>query len=122
MATLSLTVNGRKFDVAFYWDTTLTSYPVQFIHYEGRRVGLFDVNDNTDTIYFDSVTMFELFGPEFNADNFGIGITFGRFYREGLTNEEYNRQKNETNIMLKSADEVFKMYLDKEIYNKNNAL
>ena len=122
MATLSVNVNGRKFDVAFYWDATLTSYPVQFIHYEGRRVGLFDVNDDTDTIYFDSVTMFELFGPEFNADNFGIGITFGRFVREGLTNEEYNRQKHETNVMLKSADEVFKMYSDKEIYNKNNAL
>lgn len=119
MATLSLTVNGRKFDVAFYWVATLTSYPVQFIYYEGRRVGLYDVNDDTDTIYFDSVTMFELFGQEFNVDNFGIGITFGRFDRTGLTNEEYNRQKHETNEMLKSADEVFKLYLDKE---KNNPL
>lgn len=119
MATLSLNVNGRKFKVEFYWDATLTSYPVQFIHYEGRRVGLFDINDDTDTIYFDSVTMFELFGPEFNVDNFGIGITFGRFDRTGLTNEEYNRQKHETNEMLKSADEVFKLYLDKE---KNNSL
>jgi hypothetical protein len=122
MATLTLTVNGCKFDVAHYWDNTLTSYPVQFIYYQGRRVGLFDRDDDNDTIYFDSVTMFELFGPEFNADNFGIGITFGRFDRGGLSNEEYNRQKNETNVMLKSADEVFKMYLDKEIYNKNNAL
>ena len=119
MATLSLTINGLKFDVAFYWDATLTSYPVQFICYEGRRVGLYDVNDDNDTIYFDSVTMFELFGPEFNVDNFGIGITFGRFDRTGLTNEEYNRQKHETNEMLKSADEVFKLYLDKE---KNNPL
>ena len=122
MATLSLTVNGRKFDVKFFWDATLTSYPVQFIYYHGRRVGLYDVNDDTDTIYFDSVTMFELFGQEFNVDNFGIGITFGRFDRTGLTNEEYNRQKNETNEMLRSADEVFKLYLDKEIYNKNNSL
>jgi hypothetical protein len=56
------------------------------------------------------------------VDNFGIGITFGRFVREGLTNEEYNQQKHETNVMLKSADEVFKMYLEKDIYNKNNAL
>lgn len=119
MATLGFSVNGRNFDVAFYWDATLTSYPVQFIYYEGRRVGLFDVNDNTDTIYFDSVTMFELFGPEFNVDNFGIGITFGRFDREGLTNEEYNRQKNETNEMIRSANEVFKMYLEKE---RNNPL
>jgi hypothetical protein len=122
MATLTLTVNGHTFDVAHYWDNTLTSYPVQFIYYQGRRVGLFDRDDDNDTIYFDSVTMFELFGPEFNADNFGIGITFGRFDREGLSNEEYNRQKNETNVMLKSADEVFKMYLDKEIYKLNNAL
>jgi len=122
MATLTLTVNGCKFDVAHYWDDMLTSYPVQFIYYQGRRVGLFNRDNDTDTIYFDSVTMFELFGQEFNVDNFGIGITFGRFDREGLSNEEYNRQKNETNVMLKSADEVFKMYLDKEIYKLNNAL
>ena len=119
MATLGFTINGRKFDVKFFWDNTLTCYPVQFIYFNGRRVGLFDKDDDTDTIYFDSVTMFELFGQEFNVDNFGIGITFGRFDRTGLTNEEYNRQKHETNEMLKSADEVFTLYLDKE---KNNPL
>ena len=120
MATLSLTVNGRKFDVAFYWDTTLTSYPVQFIYYEGRRVGLYDRNDDNSTIYFDSITMFDIFGPEFNADNFSVGITFGRFDKTGLTVDQYNKQQNETNLLLARGHDIFQEFSFKEHYRKNN--
>lgn len=87
MATLHFILHARKFTVGFEWNQTLTSYPVQFIYLDGRRVGVFDTNDDCDTIYFDSVTMVELFGQEFNVDNFGIGITFGYFNKTGLTTE-----------------------------------
>jgi hypothetical protein len=81
------------------------------LYWEGRRVGLFDTNDDFDTSYFDSVTMVELFGHEFNEDNFGIGITFGKFNQTGLTDKECNEKQNTMNIQIKSADEVFQSYL-----------
>lgn len=111
MATIHFIIHNCKFTVGFEWDQTLTSYPVQFIYLEGRRVGLFDINDDFHTIYFDSVTMFELFGQEFNVDNFGIGITFGKFNSTGLTPEECNQRKQLLNTQIKSAGEVFQSYL-----------
>jgi hypothetical protein len=115
MSTLHFILHARKFTVGFEWNPTLTSYPVQFIYQDGRRVGLFNTNDDFDTSYFDSVTMCELFGQEFNVDNFGIGITFGKFNSTGLTTEECNQRKQLINTQLKSADEVFQSYLAKDL-------
>ena len=110
MATISFTIIGYKFDVHFEWNEALTDYPVQFIYYNGRRVGLFDVNDDHNTIYFNTPTMIELFGPEFNADNFSIGITFGLFRSDGMTNKQIYAKKNELDAMIQGAADVFQLY------------
>ena len=110
MATIGFTIIGHKFDVHFEWNKELTSYPVQFIYFNGRRVGLFDVNDDHNTIYFNPPTMLELFGSEFNADNFSIGITFGLFHSDGMTNKEITTKKNELDKMMQDAADVFQLY------------
>jgi hypothetical protein len=78
------------------------------------------VTGDMDSIYFDSVTMFELFGQEFNKDNFPVGITFGRFDKTGLTLDQYNKQQNETNLMLARGHDIFQEFLCKDYYRKNN--
>jgi hypothetical protein len=114
MAFTSFNILGHQFDIKFEWDQSLTSYPVQFIFFQGRRVGLFDENDNTDTLYFDAVTMTELFGSEFTPEYFSIGINFGLFDQTNLTLDEINDKKQAINIMIKSADDVLQLYFSKD--------
>jgi hypothetical protein len=116
----SITINECLFDIVEEYDQTLVTYPIHFLYYNNRRVGLFIRPNDTDTIYFDSVTMFELFGQDFNADNFSIGITFGRFDRTGLTVDQFNKQKNETNLTLARAHDHFQEFSSKEHYRMNN--
>ena len=110
MATISFIIIGHKFDVHFEWNQDLTCYPVQFIYYKGRRVGLFDVNDDHNTIYFNPATMLDIFGQDFNADNFSIGITFGLFHTEGMTSDEIINKKKDIDNMTQGAADVFKLY------------
>ena len=110
MAISYFKILGHQFDVKFEWDPTCTSYPVQFIFFNERRVGLFDENDNTNTIYFDSVTMTQLLGEQYTSEHFSIGINFGLFDETGLTIDEINDKKQSMNIMIKSAKDVLQLY------------
>ena len=117
---MAIRINDYTFDVYVEHDQSLWFDPIHFIYYKNDRVGLYVIPGIADTIYFDSITMFKLFGQEFNADNFSIGITFGRFDRAGLTNEQYNKRKNETDRLLKRGDDLFKDFALKEEYKRNN--
>ena len=114
MAFTSFNILGHQFDIKFEWDQSLTSYPVQFIFFQGRRVGLFDENDNTNTIYFDSTTMTELLGHVYTPEYFSIGINFGLFDQTNLTIDEINDKKDAINIMIKSASTVLQLYFSKD--------
>ena len=115
----TITINELLFNVVVERDHSVVPYPVHFLYYKNQRVGLYVVSGDMDSIYFDSVTMFELFGQEFNKDNFPVGITFGRFDKTGLTVDQYNKQKNETNILLTRGHDIFQEFLCKD-YRKNN--
>lgn len=117
---MAIHINDYTFDVGVEHDQSLWFDPIQFIYYNNKRVGLYVIFGNADTIYFDSLTMFNLFGQDFNADNFSIGITFGRFDRTGLTNEQYNKRMNETNLLLKRGHDIFQDFASKEEYRRNN--
>lgn len=116
----TITINECLFNVVVERDRSLVPYPVHFLYYNDRRVGLYVVPGDMDSIYFDSVTMFELFGQEFNKDKFPVGVTFGRFDKTGLTLDQYNKQTNETNLMLTRGHDIFQEFLCKEYYKKNN--
>jgi hypothetical protein len=116
----TITINECLFNVVVERDHSLVSYPVHFLYYNNQRVGLYVVPGDMDSIYFDSVTMFELFGQEFNVANFPVGITFGRFDKTGLTVDQYNKQKNETNLLLARGHDIFQEFLGKDYYRKNN--
>jgi hypothetical protein len=107
----TITINECLFNVVVERDHP---YPVHFLYYKGRRVGLYVVPGDMDSIYFDSVTMFELFGQEFNKDNFPGGITFGRFDKTGLTLDQYNKRQNETNLLLAKGHDIFQEFLYKD--------
>jgi len=113
MAFISFNILGHQFDIKFEWNQSLTSYPVQFIFFQGRRVGLFDENDNIDTLYFDSTTMTELFGDAYTSEHFSIGVNFGGFDPTGLTLAEINCKKDAINTIIFSAENVFQLYKDK---------
>jgi hypothetical protein len=116
----TITINECLFNVVVERDRSLVPYPVHFLYYKGQRVGLYVVPGDMDTIYFDSVTMFELFGQDFNKDKFPVGITFGRFDKTGLTLDQYNKKQNETNLLMARGHDVFQEFLCKEYYKKNN--
>jgi hypothetical protein len=110
----TITINECLFNVVVERDQTIVPYSVHFLYYNHQRVGLYVVTGDMDSIYFDSVTMFELFGQEFNKDNFPVGITFGRFDKTGLTLDQYNKQKNETNLLLARGHDIFQEFLCKD--------
>jgi len=114
MAFTSFNILGHQFDIKFEWDQTLTSYPVQFIFFQGRRVGLFDENDNTDTLYFDSTTMTELFGDAYTSEYFSIGVNFGLFHQTGLSIAQINDKKQAINMICDSASNVLQLYFNKD--------
>ena len=114
MAFTSFNILGHQFDIKFEWNQMLTSYPVQFIFFKGRRVGLFDENDNTDTLYFDSTTMTELFGDAYTPEYFSIGINFGLFDQTGLTIDQINIKKQSINTIIESAENVFQLYFNND--------
>jgi hypothetical protein len=116
----TITINECLFNVVVERDQSLVPHPVHFLYYKDQRVGLYVVTGDMDTIYFDSVTMFELFGQDFNKDNFPVGITFGRFDKTGLTLDQYNKQQNETNLLLARGHDIFQEFLYKDYYRKNN--
>jgi hypothetical protein len=116
----TITINNCLFNVVIERDRSIVPYPVHFLYYKNERVGLYVVTGDMDSIYFDSVTMFHLFGQEFNVDNFPVGITFGRFDRTGLTLDQYNKRNNETNLMLARGHDIFQEFSFKEQYRKNN--
>lgn len=105
---------GHQFDVRFEWNQSLTSYPVQFVFFQGGRVGLFDENDNMDTLYFDSTTMTKLFGDMFTSEHFSIGVNFGGFDPTGLTLAEINCKKDAINMIIFSAENVFQLYFNND--------
>jgi hypothetical protein len=115
----TITINECLFNVVVERDQSIVPYPVHFLYYKNQRVGLYVVSGDMDSIYFDSVTMFELFGQEFNKDNFPVGITFGRFDRTGLTVDQFNKQKNDTNLLLARGHDIFQEFLYKD-YRQNN--
>lgn len=91
----TITIHECLFNVVVERDQSLVPYPVHFLYYKNQRVGLYVVAGDMDSIYFDSVTMFELFGQEFNKDNFLLASHSGDSTRRDsrLTNTINSRMK-----------------------------
>ena len=79
-------IANMNFVVGTEYDAALMHTPVQFVFYQGRRVGLY----MGVCIYFAADVMEELIGREFNVTNFPRALNFFRFNYNGLTQEEKN--------------------------------
>jgi hypothetical protein len=104
-------IANMNFIVMTEYDADLMHTPTQFVFYQGRRVGLY----MGVCIYFMSDVMEELFGREFNVQNFPQALNFFRFNYDGLTQDMIYNLNSRLNYDMMWADSILRLYTNRDL-------
>jgi len=104
-------IANMNFVVMTEHDAELMHTPIQFVFYQGRRVGLY----MGVCIYFMADVMEELIGREFNVTNFPRALNFFRFNHNGLTQAMIYDLNSRLNYDMMWADSILRLYTNRDL-------
>lgn len=104
-------IANMNFVVGTEYDAELMHTPVQFVFYQGRRVGLYI----GVCIYFAADIMEELIGREFNVTNFPQSLNFFRFNYNGLSQAMIYDLNSRLNYDMMWADNILRLYMNRDL-------
>ena len=104
-------IANMNFVVGTEYDAALMHTLIQFVFYQGRRVGLY----MGVCIYFAADVMEELIGREFNVTNFPRALNFFRFNYNGLTQAMIYDLNSRLNYDMMWADNLLRLYMNRDL-------
>ena len=106
-----ITIANMNFSVVSEYDCALMYTPVQFVFYQGQRVGLY----LGACIYFMRGPMEDAIGQDFNVQNFPWALNFFRFNYDGLTPIMIYNLNTQLNNDLMWADTLLGIFRNRDL-------